>query len=131
MTRNPGLRCSGISGGLDPAYTVRNAGETDLAQPWRRSPEEFAAAQTAPKHGQGSLLLSTNCFRGAQLPDFPVWDHGLCSAWALNATPFPLASFFRTLWVHCKGRDHHNLGFTMLMAGGGVKGGQIVGATDC
>ncbi|MBM3738871.1 MAG: DUF1501 domain-containing protein [Acidobacteria bacterium] len=29
-----------------------------------------------------------------------------------------------------KGRDHHNYGFTMWMAGGGVKGGQIVGATD-
>lgn len=29
-----------------------------------------------------------------------------------------------------KGRDHHNLGFSMLMAGGGIKGGQIVGATD-
>jgi hypothetical protein len=29
-----------------------------------------------------------------------------------------------------KGRDHHNLGFTMLMAGGGVKGGQVYGATD-
>jgi hypothetical protein len=29
-----------------------------------------------------------------------------------------------------KGRDHHNLGFTMWLAGGGVKGGQIVGATD-
>ncbi len=28
------------------------------------------------------------------------------------------------------GRDHHNLGFTMWMAGGGVKGGQIVGGTD-
>lgn len=28
------------------------------------------------------------------------------------------------------GRDHHNLGFTMWMAGGGVKGGQAVGATD-
>jgi Protein of unknown function (DUF1501) len=28
------------------------------------------------------------------------------------------------------GRDHHNLGFTMWMAGGGVKGGQTVGATD-
>lgn len=28
------------------------------------------------------------------------------------------------------GRDHHNLGFTMLMAGGGVRGGRIVGATD-
>jgi uncharacterized protein (DUF1501 family) len=29
-----------------------------------------------------------------------------------------------------KGRDHHNLGFTMWMAGGGIKGGQGVGATD-
>jgi hypothetical protein len=29
-----------------------------------------------------------------------------------------------------KGRDHHNLGFTMWLAGGGVKGGQTVGATD-
>ena len=29
-----------------------------------------------------------------------------------------------------KGRDHHNLGFTMWLAGGGVKGGTIVGATD-
>jgi hypothetical protein len=28
------------------------------------------------------------------------------------------------------GRDHHNLGFTWLMAGGGVKGGVIHGATD-
>lgn len=29
-----------------------------------------------------------------------------------------------------KGRDHHNLGFTMWMAGGGIKGGQAVGNTD-
>ena len=29
-----------------------------------------------------------------------------------------------------KGRDHHNLGFSMWLAGGGVKGGTIVGATD-
>ncbi len=28
------------------------------------------------------------------------------------------------------GRDHHNLGFSMLMAGGGIRGGQVVGATD-
>ncbi len=28
------------------------------------------------------------------------------------------------------GRDHHNLGFSMWMAGGGIKGGQAVGATD-
>ncbi|HEV8544305.1 MAG TPA: DUF1501 domain-containing protein [Verrucomicrobiae bacterium] len=29
-----------------------------------------------------------------------------------------------------RGRDHHNLGFSMWMAGGGVKGGRVVGATD-
>lgn len=29
-----------------------------------------------------------------------------------------------------KGRDHHNLGFTMWMAGGGVRGGQWIGETD-
>jgi hypothetical protein len=29
-----------------------------------------------------------------------------------------------------KGRDHNPYGFTMWLAGGGVKGGQVVGATD-
>ncbi|HEY0456693.1 MAG TPA: DUF1501 domain-containing protein [Verrucomicrobiae bacterium] len=29
-----------------------------------------------------------------------------------------------------KGRDHHSLGFSMWMAGGGVKGGTVYGATD-
>ena len=29
-----------------------------------------------------------------------------------------------------KGRDHHNLGFTMWLAGGGIQGGQAIGATD-
>jgi hypothetical protein len=29
-----------------------------------------------------------------------------------------------------KGRDHHHLGFTMWLAGGGVKGGHVHGATD-
>jgi hypothetical protein len=29
-----------------------------------------------------------------------------------------------------RGRDHHNLGFSMWMAGGGVRGGQVLGATD-
>ncbi|MEX1230083.1 MAG: DUF1501 domain-containing protein [Planctomycetaceae bacterium] len=28
------------------------------------------------------------------------------------------------------GRDHHPYGFTMLLAGGGIKGGQVVGKTD-
>lgn len=29
-----------------------------------------------------------------------------------------------------RGRDHHNLGFSMWLAGGGIKGSQAVGATD-
>ena len=29
-----------------------------------------------------------------------------------------------------KGRDHHSTGFTMWLAGGGVKGGYVHGATD-
>ena len=29
-----------------------------------------------------------------------------------------------------KGRDHLSIGFSMWMAGGGIKGGQVVGATD-
>jgi hypothetical protein len=29
-----------------------------------------------------------------------------------------------------KGRDHNNTGYSMFMAGGGIKGGQAVGATD-
>ncbi|MEE3367340.1 MAG: DUF1501 domain-containing protein, partial [Planctomycetota bacterium] len=29
-----------------------------------------------------------------------------------------------------QGRDHHPFGFTMLMAGGGVRGGQVIGRTD-
>lgn len=29
-----------------------------------------------------------------------------------------------------RGRDHHNLGYTLWLAGGGIQGGQAVGATD-
>jgi hypothetical protein len=29
-----------------------------------------------------------------------------------------------------RGRDHHNIGFSMWLAGGGIKGGHVVGATD-
>jgi len=29
-----------------------------------------------------------------------------------------------------EGRDHHPFAFSMLLAGGGIKGGQVVGKTD-
>ena len=38
--------------------------------------------------------------------------------------------FGRTPEAQGKGRDHNNTGYTMWMAGGGVKGGVVAGATD-
>ncbi len=38
--------------------------------------------------------------------------------------------FGRTPTSQGKGRDHHSLGFSMWMAGGGVKGGMAYGSTD-
>jgi len=38
--------------------------------------------------------------------------------------------FGRTPEAEGKGRDHNNTGFSMWMAGGGVRGGTVVGATD-
>ncbi|MDA0283946.1 MAG: DUF1501 domain-containing protein [Planctomycetota bacterium] len=38
--------------------------------------------------------------------------------------------FGRSPEAQGKGRDHHNLGFSMFMAGGGIRGGRVVGATD-
>jgi hypothetical protein len=38
--------------------------------------------------------------------------------------------FGRTPEAEGKGRDHNNTGFSMWMAGGGVRGGTVVGSTD-
>jgi hypothetical protein len=43
---------------------------------------------------------------------------------------FGRTPFFQGSFDEKAGRDHNQWGFTMLMAGGGVKGGQAIGATD-
>jgi hypothetical protein len=43
---------------------------------------------------------------------------------------FGRTPFFQGTFDEKAGRDHNQWGFTMLMAGGGVKGGQTIGATD-
>jgi hypothetical protein len=40
------------------------------------------------------------------------------------------SEFGRTPMAQGNGRDHHMKGFSMWLAGGGIKGGSIVGATD-
>ncbi len=42
----------------------------------------------------------------------------------------PCAQFSEKGGASDVGRDHNPFGFTMWMAGGGVKGGQVIGATD-
>ena len=42
-----------------------------------------------------------------------------------------MGDFGRTPRIHAKGgRDHHPLSFNMAIAGGGVRGGQVIGATN-
>ena len=54
------------------------------------------------------------------------------STWLLDSTLVVWSGEFgRTpLSQGQNGRDHHPYGFSMWMAGGGVKGGQVLGATD-
>ncbi len=42
----------------------------------------------------------------------------------------PLADIRRPEDIDTVGRDHHPNGYSMWLAGGGVKGGQVIGATD-
>ena len=43
---------------------------------------------------------------------------------------FGRTPFFQGAFDEKAGRDHNPWGFTMFMAGGGVKGGQYIGTTD-
>ncbi len=42
----------------------------------------------------------------------------------------PLAEIRNTSEADNAGRDHHPLAYSMWLAGGGIKGGQVIGATD-
>ncbi len=50
--------------------------------------------------------------------------------WGAEFGRTPMHEVRRGFAPGSEGRDHHPFAFTMLMAGGGVRGGQIVGATD-
>lgn len=42
----------------------------------------------------------------------------------------PMAEFRRPEDVNSAGRDHHPDGYSLFLAGGGIKGGQVIGKTD-
>ncbi|MCC6589556.1 MAG: DUF1501 domain-containing protein [Bryobacterales bacterium] len=42
----------------------------------------------------------------------------------------PMSEMRRPEDAENAGRDHHNTGYTMWLAGGGIKGGQVIGRTD-
>jgi uncharacterized protein (DUF1501 family) len=51
--------------------------------------------------------------------------------WGAEFGRTPLVEKSRPLGTgDVRGRDHHPFAFTLWMAGGGIKGGQVVGKTD-
>jgi hypothetical protein len=82
--------------------------------------------------------LAKNHAQNCRSSDKPVAGllSDLKSRWLLNDTlvvwggEFGRTPFFQGAMDEKAGRDHNPWGFTMFMAGGGVKGGQTIGATD-
>jgi len=50
--------------------------------------------------------------------------------WAGEFGRTPMVEIRNPRDVHNAGRDHHPLAYSLFMAGGGIKGGQVVGKTD-
>ncbi len=132
---------------------AREAFDTSLEQP------QIAAAFGESKFGQSCLLASrlieagvkfatvsfsgwdthSNNFKNTRDSLFPQLDQGLSgllntlAAKGLLETTTVLVTgeFGRTPKINAKaGRDHWPRAFSVLMAGGGIRGGQVIGASD-
>jgi uncharacterized protein (DUF1501 family) len=85
-------------------------------QPWDDHGDIANHRQHAKKSDQATAALITDLKSRGLLEDtLVVWGG------EFGRTPTAEGS---------KGRDHNNLGFSMWLAGGGVKGGYVHGATD-
>ncbi len=88
---------------------------TGDGQPWDDHGDATAHAGKAKQVDQPIAALLTDLKRTGLLDDTLVLWGG---------------EFGRTPTAQGKGRDHHAQGFTVWLAGGGVKGGMTYGATD-
>jgi hypothetical protein len=88
---------------------------TGAGQPWDDHGDATAHAAKAKQVDQPIAALLTDLKRTGLLDDTLVLWGG---------------EFGRTPTAQGKGRDHHAQGFTVWLAGGGVKGGMTYGATD-
>ena len=88
-------------------------------------------------HSNLNQNLKTNCERTEQgvaalihdLDERGLLDETLV-VWAGEFGRTPMNEVRRGINPGYEGRDHHPFGFTVLMAGGGIKRGHVVGATD-
>lgn len=88
-------------------------------------------------HSNLNQNLKTNCQRTEQgvaalihdLDERGLLDETLV-VWAGEFGRTPMNEVRRPTTPGYEGRDHHPFGFTVLMAGGGIKRGHVVGATD-
>ncbi len=132
---------------------AREAFDTSLENP------EIAAAFGDTRFGQSCLLASrlieagvkfatvsfsgwdthSNNFRSTRDSLFPQLDQGLSALLQTldakglleSTTVLVTGEFGRTPKINARaGRDHWPRAFSVLMAGGGVRGGQVIGASD-
>ena len=88
-------------------------------------------------HSNLDVELAHNC----QMADQPIAallkdlkQRGLLDTtlvvWAVGVRPHAAGRKPRRLRRRSTGRDHHPFAFSLWMAGGGIKGGQVIGKTD-
>lgn len=76
---------------------------------------------------EGAQLYDRSVVGGSQATRAIVKDAGICSG-EFGRTPS--VELGQNGSVAGQGRDHKHWGFSLWMAGGGIKGGTIYGATD-
>jgi hypothetical protein len=141
------------------AYAVISSSRARQAFDTSREPAEVAGQFGPHKFGQSCLLAlrlieagvrfatvsftgwdtHANHFRKSQDELLPQFDQGLAALLSHLAqrglldstTVFVTGEFGRTPKINARaGRDHWPRAFSVLLAGGGVRGGQTIGASD-
>jgi hypothetical protein len=84
--------------------------------------EHFLRTNTAMTDRPAAALLTDLKQRGLLDQTLVIWGGEFGRT--------PMIEVRRGITPGKEGRDHHPFGFTVLLAGGGIKGGQIVGQTD-
>jgi hypothetical protein len=120
--------------GIDQAktrpYGMRCLMARRLVERGVRFVQIFMAGQPWDTHSNNSVS-TRNCCEQTDLPAAGLLDDLKLRGLLDSTLVFWGGEFGRTPGAQNKdGRDHHPYGFSVWLAGGGIKGGQVYGATD-